>query len=478
MVIVGVGASAGGLEAFTQMLRACRRSRLGVRLRAAPVAASRERAGALLTSQTPMPVVQATEGMRVEAGPRLRDPAERADGDARRRAAPDAAPDDRYRATRRSTPSSRRWPRRRSERGDRRDPVGHRAPTAPLGLRDVKARRRHHLRAVAGLGEVRRHAARRHRHRDGRPGAAAGGRSAPSWRELGARIRTCGDRRPPTMHDVGDDQLQRIFDVLQAGQRRRLQALQAADHQAAAVPAHGAAPDRPTSATTSQLLAEQTQRSAQPLPGSADPRHPVLPRAGVVRGLAAQVFPRAARGPPAGAADPRLGVAVRHRRGSLLARDRAARVPAERASADTRVQIFATDVSESAIEHARAGVYPASIEADVSPSGCGASSRAADGGYRVSKMVRDLCVFARQDLTKDPPFSQLDLIMLPQRPDLHGRGAAAEAARRCSTTRSTRAASWCSARPRAWARRRSLFALVDKKLRIHRKKDGAGRADR
>ena len=34
-----------------------------------------------------------------------------------------------------------------------------------------------------------------------------------------------------------------------------------------------------------------------------------------------------------------------------------------------------------------------------------------DGGYRVSKMIRDLCVFARQDLTKDPPFSRLDLIL-------------------------------------------------------------------
>ena len=33
-----------------------------------------------------------------------------------------------------------------------------------------------------------------------------------------------------------------------------------------------------------------------------------------------------------------------------------------------------------------------------------------DGGYQVSKMVRDMCVFARQDLTRDPPFSHLDLV--------------------------------------------------------------------
>src|SRR5205814_1867028 len=34
-----------------------------------------------------------------------------------------------------------------------------------------------------------------------------------------------------------------------------------------------------------------------------------------------------------------------------------------------------------------------------------------DGGYRISKTIRDLCVFARQDLTRDPPFSRLDLIL-------------------------------------------------------------------
>src|SRR5262249_17933424 len=34
-----------------------------------------------------------------------------------------------------------------------------------------------------------------------------------------------------------------------------------------------------------------------------------------------------------------------------------------------------------------------------------------DGGYRISKLIRDRCVFARQDLTRDPPFSKLDLIL-------------------------------------------------------------------
>ncbi len=75
------------------------------------------------------------------------------------------------------------------------------------------------------------------------------------------------------------------------------------------------------------------------------------------------------------------------------------------------IQIFATDVSDMAIEHARAGLYPASIEADVSPDILRRFFTKVDGSYRVSKAVRDLCVFARQDLTKDPPFSRLDLIL-------------------------------------------------------------------
>jgi two-component system CheB/CheR fusion protein len=78
---------------------------------------------------------------------------------------------------------------------------------------------------------------------------------------------------------------------------------------------------------------------------------------------------------------------------------------------DTRIQIFGTDVSDSAIEHARAGIYPASIEADVPRDRLRRFFTTVDGAYRVNKVVRDACVFARQDLTKDPPFSRLDLIL-------------------------------------------------------------------
>jgi two-component system CheB/CheR fusion protein len=76
----------------------------------------------------------------------------------------------------------------------------------------------------------------------------------------------------------------------------------------------------------------------------------------------------------------------------------------------THVQIFGTDVSESAVTFARHGVFAASIAEDVSADRLCRFFVQTDGGYQVSKAIRDMCVFARQDLTRDPPFSHLDLI--------------------------------------------------------------------
>ncbi len=75
------------------------------------------------------------------------------------------------------------------------------------------------------------------------------------------------------------------------------------------------------------------------------------------------------------------------------------------------VQIFATDVSETAIEQARNGVYPESIAADLGVDRLRRFFTRVDGKYQIAKRVRDVCVFARQDLTRDPPFSKLDLIL-------------------------------------------------------------------
>lgn len=74
------------------------------------------------------------------------------------------------------------------------------------------------------------------------------------------------------------------------------------------------------------------------------------------------------------------------------------------------LQIFGTDVSDAAIDHARTGVYPENISAEVSPERLRRYFNRVEGGYRVSKAVRDCCIFARQNLTRDPPFSKLDLV--------------------------------------------------------------------
>jgi two-component system CheB/CheR fusion protein len=79
-------------------------------------------------------------------------------------------------------------------------------------------------------------------------------------------------------------------------------------------------------------------------------------------------------------------------------------------SIETSIQIFGTDLSESALEKARAGVYAASIANEVSPERLRKFFVKVDGSYQIARPVRDLCVFARQNLTKDPPFSKLDLI--------------------------------------------------------------------
>ena len=76
------------------------------------------------------------------------------------------------------------------------------------------------------------------------------------------------------------------------------------------------------------------------------------------------------------------------------------------------VQVFATDIDSRAIATARAGLYPASIAADVSPARLARFFTLEPGGsaYRIHKGIRDMLVFSEQDVIKDPPFSKLDLL--------------------------------------------------------------------
>ena len=76
----------------------------------------------------------------------------------------------------------------------------------------------------------------------------------------------------------------------------------------------------------------------------------------------------------------------------------------------SEIQLFGTDVSEAAIESARSGVYLDSIAQEVSPERLKRCFVKQNNHYRIAKNIRDLCIFARQDVTRDPPFSRMDLI--------------------------------------------------------------------
>ena len=74
------------------------------------------------------------------------------------------------------------------------------------------------------------------------------------------------------------------------------------------------------------------------------------------------------------------------------------------------VQIFGTDIDSDAIDTARAGIYPESISADVNADRLKRFFIKEEGVYKVRKEVREMLVFAPQSIIKDPPFTKLDLL--------------------------------------------------------------------
>jgi two-component system, chemotaxis family, CheB/CheR fusion protein len=74
------------------------------------------------------------------------------------------------------------------------------------------------------------------------------------------------------------------------------------------------------------------------------------------------------------------------------------------------VQIFATDISDIALNRARNGVYAEAALAGVLPERLKRFFVRLDGGYQINKSIREMCVFAKQNIAKDPPFSNLDLV--------------------------------------------------------------------
>ena len=74
------------------------------------------------------------------------------------------------------------------------------------------------------------------------------------------------------------------------------------------------------------------------------------------------------------------------------------------------VQFFATDIGDFALDRARSGVYAANKASGISKERLTRFFVRHDGGSQIHKSVREMCIFARQNVVKDPPFSNLDLV--------------------------------------------------------------------
>jgi two-component system CheB/CheR fusion protein len=75
-----------------------------------------------------------------------------------------------------------------------------------------------------------------------------------------------------------------------------------------------------------------------------------------------------------------------------------------------KIQIYATDIDDDAIATARAGMYPSNIAIDVSPERLRRYFVKEETGFRIKKEIREIVVFALQNVIKDPPFTKMDLI--------------------------------------------------------------------
>jgi two-component system, chemotaxis family, CheB/CheR fusion protein len=80
-------------------------------------------------------------------------------------------------------------------------------------------------------------------------------------------------------------------------------------------------------------------------------------------------------------------------------------------SGNFRLQIFATDLNKDAIDKARAGYFPLTIANEVSPDRLQQFFEREDNGYRISREIRETVVFAPQNVIMDPPFTKLDILI-------------------------------------------------------------------
>jgi PAS domain S-box-containing protein len=83
---------------------------------------------------------------------------------------------------------------------------------------------------------------------------------------------------------------------------------------------------------------------------------------------------------------------------------------AERVNKPLDIKVFATDMANRPLTHARAGVYPGGIETEIDPARLERFFEKDDGVYRVRQFLRECVLFAPQNVLSDPPFSRLDIV--------------------------------------------------------------------
>ena len=349
------------------------------------------------------------------AQPRPCHPARHADGGGGRQAARGAAsPGGRGPCCRRTSSSARSPPRWRAGRWA--SCCAGPAPTARSAsarsrraggiaiAQDPARPSRRHARAAIATGavdlvlppaEIARELVRIARHPSCSPAGADGDAARPARRGAGGRRRRARGRADA-----------RLFAVLRNASGVDFTHYKRPDDPPPAAAPDGAAQDRPARQYV-QLPPAPPRRGQAAVPGPADPRHPVLPRPRVVRGPG-----RAAsspRSPPADSPTSRSASgcpAARPARRRTRSRSRCWSSWATARQRDAGPDLRHRRQRAGGRARAAPASTPRHRRATCRRSGCGGSSARPTGKYRINKMVRDLCVFARQDLTRDPPFSR------------------------------------------------------------------------
>ncbi len=139
------------------------------------------------------------------------------------------------------------------------------------------------------------------------------------------------------------------------------------------------------------------------------------------------------------------------------------------------IQLFGTDASDSAIARAREASYPEGIASELSPERLRRYFNKVDHHYRIGKPLRDLCVFARHDVTRDPPFSRIDLVSCRNLLIYLDAGLQRQVIAQFHYALNPQGFLLLGP-SEAIGASADLFELTDKKRRVFRRRDIAGRA--